>query len=372
MSVASIKVRALHIPFKAAFRHASAARSTTQTVWAEARDDSGNAGVGEGCPREYVTAESLDSALSFAESTAGKWIGTPLDLNAIRDWTSRREAAIDANPAAWTAIELALLDLLGKRQGQPLEALLGLPPASGQLQYTAVIGDGAPAEFEAVLARYIKAGFGQFKIKLSGDRERDGAKIKALRAVGVDPASVRADANNLWRDADEAIAGLSVLDFGFYAVEEPLTAGDYEGMLRLAEALDTRIVLDESLLRIAQVQALDGAGERWVANLRVSKAGGLIRALELVEALRAKSIPIIIGAHVGETSVLARAALAVSAAAGPLVVAREGAFGTYLLEQDVADPPVMFGVGGILDVDAPGFGARPGLGLSLRPSSEID
>ena len=32
-----------------------------------------------------------------------------------------------------------------------------------------------------------------------------------------------------------------------------------------------------------------------------------------------------------------------------MLVAQEGAFGTFLLEHDVCDPPLMFGAGGVLD-----------------------
>src|SRR5690606_5240121 len=102
-----------------------------------------------------------------------------------------------------------------------------------------------------------------------------------------------------------------------------------------------------------------------------SKAGGLVRALDLVQALRARGIPVIVGAHVGETSILSRAALTVAAAAGDLLIAQEGAFGTHLLARDVVHPPVMFGPGGVLEVAR--LGLEPaGLGLRIVPPREGD
>ena len=50
----------------------------------------------------------------------------------------------------------------------------------------------------AKLEAYLKAGFRQFKIKLSGDALRDAAKVAALKTAGVAPSQVRADANNLF------------------------------------------------------------------------------------------------------------------------------------------------------------------------------
>ena len=79
-----------------------------------------------------------------------------------------------------------------------------------------------------------------------------------------------------------------------------------------------------------------------------------------------RNLGIIIGAHVGETSVLTRASLTLARAAGTALVAQEGAFGTHLLTRDVADPPLMFGAGGVIDVAQLGLAQRPGLGLNIE------
>jgi L-Ala-D/L-Glu epimerase len=55
--------------------------------------------------------------------------------------------------------------------------------------------------------------------------------------------------------------------------------------------------------------------------------------------------------------------LTIAHAAGDALVAPEGAFGTFLLERDVYDPPLMFGAGGVLDVSAHPMLTRPGLGV---------
>ena len=65
----------------------------------------------------------------------------------------------------------------------------------------------------------------------------------------------------------------------------------------------------------------------------------------------------------GETSLLTRAALTVAKAAGSALVAQEGAFGTFLLERDICDPPLMFGKGGVLDASAHERLAGAGWGL---------
>jgi L-alanine-DL-glutamate epimerase-like enolase superfamily enzyme len=254
-----------------------------------------------------------------------------------------------------------LLDALAHRSGKTIEGLLGLPKLEGKFRYTAVLGDSGAKRFEAEIERYRQAGFRDFKIKLSGDPARDLDKVALLKAAGIAPASVRADANNLWSDADTAIAFLSRLDYGFSALEEPLKAGAHAGMGRIAAQTGCAIILDESMLRAAQLSQFSDAPARWIVNLRVSKMGGLLRSLEFLDLVRDAGLRVIVGAHVGETSLLTRAALTIANSARTILVAQEGAFGTHLLERDVIDPPIMFGAGGVLDSNQLPAGAGFGL-----------
>lgn len=367
MILRSIHAASLAIPFRQAFRHAAADRAVTETLWIEAQAQNGHSGFGEGCPRVYVTGESLRSTAEFISAHRQEWLATITGVDTLVEWMARHPTAIDRNPAAWAAVELALLDLIGVTEGRSAESLLGLPELTGSFRYTAVLGDAPPDRFETQLAACVRMGFRDFKIKLSGNRARDRLKVAALAAMRIPARAVRADANGLWGDAAAAICDLNALRFPFCAVEEPLRAGDYRGMQQIGAELGTRIILDESLLRVDQLRQLGDSSDRWIVNLRVSKMGGLLRTLELVSGLRRLGCRAVCGAHVGETSLLARAAMTVAQNARDLLVGQEGAFGTHLLAADVTGTPIMFGPGGVLDVDALGIGAS-GLGLAIvRP-----
>jgi L-alanine-DL-glutamate epimerase-like enolase superfamily enzyme len=363
-AIRSVSARVLEIPFKVSFAHASATRHATQSLWVEVQDEQGHTGHGEGCPREYVTGEALPDALAFTASMAAEVQARVCDLATLRTLVAEEQAAIDAHPAAWCALELALLDLFGKRSGMSVEELLGLPPLSGAFRYTAVLGDASPQRFASELARYRQAGFRDFKLKLSGDPERDGAKMAALRSAGIPSARVRADANNVWRDAAEAIAALQALPLLPFALEEPLQAGDLDGMARIGERLGCALILDESAARAEELGQLP-AGPRWILNLRVSKMGGVLRSLETASRAAQAQIGLVVGAHVGETSVLTRAGLTIAHATRPNLLAQEGAFGTHLLERDVVAQPVVFDAGGWLDADA--LSRAAGWGLEIVP-----
>jgi L-alanine-DL-glutamate epimerase-like enolase superfamily enzyme len=365
MKLTSLEVFELHIPFRAAFTHASAERAMTETVWVKAGSDAGVVGFGEGCPRVYVTGETLETAQRFFSKHRAAWLEMEWSFSVLVDWAAGHRAEIDANPAAWCAVELALLDLIGKAQQQSVEALFGLPELTGKRVYTAVLGASEPAKFRAQLAYYQKAGFRDYKIKLAGDRPRNGEVVKSLADAGVSPSHARADANNLWPNARVALAELQSLNFPWNAVEEPLPPGRVDEMRTLAQAFGSKIILDESMLRAEQLRVLAADAKRWILNVRVSKMGGLVRTLELLGEAKRHGIRVIVGAHVGESSVLTRAALTAASAARDVLVAQEGAFGTHLLARDVVDDSLMFGAGGVLQMEQTGISGASGFGLTI-------
>ena len=98
-----------------------------------------------------------------------------------------------------------------------------------------------------------------------------------------------------------------------------------------------------------RVAILEDVGSQWIVNVRVSKLGGLLRSLEVIDRLRPIGAHIVIGAQVGETSLLTRAALTIANCSRDVLLAQERAYGTLLLQQDVCTPPLMFGKGGLMD-----------------------
>ncbi len=364
MRLAGLSLHRFEAPFRAVVRHSSAARRHTDNVIVRATAATGEAGFGEACPRSYVTGETADSVAGFFANHRAALVGQVTGLDSLRIWRDRHVAEIDTNPAAFAAIETALLDVIGREQGKPLEALLGLPPLAGPFQYSAVLGDSIWPVYRLQLRRYRRAGFSDFKLKLSASAGRNRGKLAPFRGAG-GAARVRADANNLWPDANACIAALAPLDFAWFALEEPVTADRLDQCRIVADSLATRIILDESFLGAGRLGDLARDPQRWILNCRVSKLGGLTRALDLLDECRRLGLPVIVGAHVGETSLLTRTGLTLAHAAGDLLLAQEGAFGTWLLREDLVDPPLMFGDGGVLRPGQCLDPAATGLGLAV-------
>ena len=275
---------------------------------------------------------------------------------------NKNRAKIDENPSAWCAIELALLDLLAKHKKCTVEKILGVDEYKKKFIYTAVLGGGDIPIFKEHIKHYLKLGFEDYKVKITGDINKDLEKVHLLKNMleekSVENYRIRLDANNLWSGRDEAINHINDYDIEILGIEEPVSAGQYKTMAEISTCTDIPVILDESFLEVSQFKTLIKHTGNWIINIRVSKMGGLLRALEVINKAKLLQIPIIIGAHVGETSLLTRAGMVLARAAEDMLIAQEGAFGTHLLQRDICDRSVMFRDSCIVKVpeDQSGFG----------------
>ena len=71
-----LEVASFPVPFRAVFRHASATRGQAENLIVAAHADSGETGYGEGCPREYVTGETVESGAAFIRTHSGSIVPT--------------------------------------------------------------------------------------------------------------------------------------------------------------------------------------------------------------------------------------------------------------------------------------------------------
>jgi len=346
MLISSCHFISLNIPFRESFKHSSFKRSETDTVLSIVKSKD-IAGYGEGCPRKYVTNETVKSSLLFLNENNPNW----LKLNNLEDlvnWVTLNRTLVDKNPAAFCSFELSLLDLIGRTNNKSAESIVGLKDLDGNFGYTAVLGILNQEQFSSQVQRYLKIGFTDYKIKLSGKFQLDSENIRYLNTA-IPNSRIRLDANNLWTNWRTASAYIKRLGFDFLGIEEPLAHGDFEGMQKLTDSTNTPIILDESFLRFEHFNHIKSSPKNWLINLRISKMGGILRSIEIANQAENLGLPLIIGAQVGETSILTRAALSIANHYRDLVIAQEGAFGTYLLEKDITEDPIIFGKDGILE-----------------------
>gem|GEM_PF-200382 len=356
--IIQIKAEPLRLTLKTTVRHAAATRNEGESIWVQAQRHE-HSGYGEGCPRDYVAGDDLASSLKWVKEnfSAGETDFSTLDD--VTRWVSFHEKIIDQYPSAWCAVEMAVLDLLAREKGCSVEGLLGVTDAMRFGRYTAVLGDSKSWQYATWADQYLTRGITDFKIKLSGNLEKDTQKIDFLEALSVQhhaPAlRIRLDANNLWKKhCDEAIAFTQALGCErIFAVEEPVQARHVEDISRFSTVTGLPVILDESLCTLDHLRSFQNVPGHFIANIKISRVGGLVRALGMIAEVKELGWPIIVGCHVGETSLLTRAALVASAAAGENLVAHEGAFGDYLVQREPVQPTLKFGRGGHLDLRLP-------------------
>ena len=288
-----LTIQQLEIPFKQAFAHATATRSCTESILVKAEISNGVVGVGEGCPRKYVTGETIHTATSFFDAQREVWEQFK-GLEDLTIWMTANRQVVDKNPAAWCAVELTLLDGWGKKQGQSIESFLDLEELTGQFHYSAVLGTANAATFKKQAQQFAALEFGDFKVKVTGNLEHDRQNIEVLNNLSIENLRIRLDANNFWKTSVEAVAYLKSLNYPFFAIEEPLQVGDYDGCRQISQQLGLPIILDESFLRIEQLKHLQADPRPWILNIRISKMGGILRSLAIAKEAKAIGLPIII------------------------------------------------------------------------------
>ncbi len=353
----TIQATTLELSLKTTVRHASASRKKGESIWVKAQRRE-HTGYGEGCPRSYVAGDDLNSSLAWVNKVFGNTTCPIQTYEELVEWTGQNSSLIDTYPSAWCAVETALLDLFARERDISVEELLHLPTDRRHSRYSAVLGNDKPWKFKGQTDLYLIKGITDFKVKLCGDLTKDQDKLTSLKAQALEHQAegvrVRLDANNLWKeDLPGSIQFINELKGDFFAVEEPLRAGNAEALSHFSIETGLPVILDESLCTEADLAIFQSLPGQFIANIKISRVGGLIRARKLIEKIKAMGWDIIIGCHVGETSLLTRCGLVAVAMAGESLIAHEGAFGDYLLKREPAFPMLTFHKEGRLNLQFP-------------------
>lgn len=181
-------------------------------------------------------------------------------------------------PQALAAVDLALWDRAGRREGLPVAALLTDDfAATVPVNATIVAADRAGAASAAGEAA--RAGFGCLKLKVGiGD---DAGRVAAVRAAAGPAVDLRLDANGAW-SIEEAIATIEALaPAGLELVEEPVHG--IEALRQVRRAIPVRIAMDETA---AEPGAMMSAAADAVC-LKLSRCGGISGLLAAAELVRA-------------------------------------------------------------------------------------
>ena len=374
MHIVELEAYHLRIPLRRPVEHASKTRTDTDNIVVRCKLSDGSTGWGEGVPRDYVTGETIESAMELVARSDLPAQFSPCDSfeQAVQLAERIRLAEIPGDDrhcqgnAARCAVELAVLDAFGRAFGEPLMNVTKmLAPELYQprqrVQYSGVIlsATGWKARAYAVAQRL--PGFRQLKVKVGIAGQDDVERLRLIRRWAGAKMDLRVDANEAWSVA-ECVERIHALEpFGITSVEQPVPHEQVAGLAEIRKQSQTPIMLDESLC--SMVDAAQAVQNQWcdLFNLRLSKCGGFIRALRLARYAKQHNIGYQLGCQVGESAILSAAGrhFATSVAGIRYV---EGSYDRRLVFDWLTQEDITFGRGG----HAPAL-VGCGLGVTVEP-----
>src|SRR5512138_3368163 len=182
----------------------------------------------------------------------------------------RRVAGIRGHHLAKAGVEMALWDLLGKRDGRSLRQMLG-----GERQKVEVgvsVGlQGSPEALVQTVRQYVDRGYARIKIKIKPGR--DVGDATAVRLAYPD-LRLQVDANSAYT-LETAQALMPLDDLNLLLIEQPLFEDDIWDHRKLRAEFKTPICLDESVITPRHARyALEMQACR-IINIKAARLGGL-------------------------------------------------------------------------------------------------
>jgi muconate cycloisomerase len=329
---------------------------TAENLLIRVEAENGLVGWGEATVAPTLTGETLPGMVAVVLQHLAPILLGANALDRARLAQACRQS-IQHNEGVKAAIEIALLDLVGKHLGVPCVDLIG-----GTLRRSVenmwLLGNPDPARDISEAKTMVKQGYRYFKLKVGVkdvDEEIEAA-IVMRKELGAD-VKLCADANTGWnpRDARRYLCGIDGADLLF--LEQPLPNDQIYAMGALNRLGLLPIGGDECIAGASEVLALGQAGIISGANLKLIKAGGITPVLRAAALCDQLGLSVTLAGKVAGTSLSAAATLA-AACVAPVVDWGANLTHVYLAEDIVHNPlPVLNG-----EVD---LRETPGLGLDV-------
>jgi len=199
-------------------------------------------------------------------------------------------------PGEWAgkaAIDIALMDWLGQNLGVPLYTYFGLDPKDTPIT-TFSIGIDTP-EITKQKTREA-ADYPILKIKVG--LATDEPTIEAVRSVTRKP--LRVDANEGWKDKEEAVRKINWLEKqGVEFIEQPLPAEMIEETRWIRSHVHIPIIADEACQRASDIPKLKDAFDG--VNVKLDKSGGILEAHRMIQIAKALGMRTMLGCMVSSS-----------------------------------------------------------------------
>lgn len=220
----------------------------------------------------------------------------------------RRMLGIRGHHLAKAGVEMALWDLIGKRNEKSLKEMFGGVRDQVEVGVSIGIQESAPT-LVRIAEGYVAQGYHRLKIKIKPGR--DVEDTFAVRKAFPE-TRLQVDANSAYSlETAEALKPLD--DLNLLLIEQPLFEDDIWDHRKLQAQFNTPICLDESVLSPRHARYAIEMEACRIINVKPGRVGGLSQALKIHAMCYAQGIPVWCGGMletgVGRASNLALASL---------------------------------------------------------------
>ena len=351
MKILDIRTGRIVLPLARPFKTALRTVETLNDIAVKVITDEGE-GYGEAPPTAVITGDTIPSvAGGITQFIAPKLIGREVEkFDELHDIIDK---AMVHNTTAKAAVEMAVYDLVGKRWNVPLYKLLGGAKCELETDITISVNDVDTMVRDAVTAA--ERGFRILKVKVGNDASLDALRLTSIKKATPAGTVIRVDANQGWtpKQAVRIISMLEDANLDAELVEQPVKAGDLEGMRYVTQRVYTPILADESVFTPADAIRILESGAADLVNIKLMKTGGLYNAMSIASIARALDAECMMGCML-EGNVAVTAAAHAAMAHGS--VTRIDLDGPALCTENPVHGGAQFNGSRITLPDAPGLG----------------
>ena len=341
------------LPLKAPMKMANATVATAENLLVRIEATDGTVGWGEAASAPTMTGDTLGGLVAAVR----EHLAPMLAAKDARTWPALRpllHQALLGNGGAHSAVEMAVLDLIGRATGRRLIDLVGKPRRNAVKPMWLLGNKTADQDVAEAHARQAE-GFHFFMLKIGvKPLAQEIASANAVReALPKTPLCADANCELTLAAAKTYVEKTRKADLMF--VEQPLAHDDLAGLKALAKSTKVPIGVDEGIHGLPDIEANARAGAGGI-SLKLIKLGGITAALEAANICKRLGLSVNIAAKIAESSISSAAALHLACA---VPKADWGvSLSHFYLAEDIVKRPPPLADGLVALPEGPGLGVE--------------
>jgi muconate cycloisomerase len=341
------------LPLKAPMKMAAETITAAQNLLVRIEAADGTVGWGEAASAPTMTGDTQGGLVAAVRDHL-----SPLLIGQdATTWPSLRKGLhrmLVGNGGAHSAVEMALLDLVGRASGKRLIDLVGKPRRSA-VKPMWLLGNPTLQTDVAEARTKQREGFSLLKLKIGVKPLPKEIAIAFAVHEALPDMPLCADANCALTLAAARTYIEKTRKAGLMFVEQPLAHDDLTGLRALTKATKVPIGIDEGIHSLADIEANARAGAGGV-SLKLIKLGGIVTAIEAGKLCQRLGLSVNIAVKIAESSVGSAAALHLACA---VPKADWGvSLSHFYLAEDIVKQPLALAGGQVALPDGPGLGVE--------------